>query len=219
MWFGVRWWRVQWAYVSGCLLSFRAGVALRSVEGTLEVVSASGRHTTPEPTPQIIETHAMRPWSDHEIEVITSHLSHASQIPRTEGACMLTLIIPSQTYPVLTAFARRKHDRIGQSTISTISSASEPLKRRIRLSSSRNGPPKLLRVATTTPTFVKDNGRACSTADYPPWYLWTSSIWPATMAASKRPGEDWDCRSQRRSKCTQRDRSRDERLRAAAGRG
>lgn len=123
-----------------------------------------------------------------------------------------------QMIPILTASARRKHDRIGQSTISTTSNASEPLKRHTRLSSSRNGQLRPSRVATTTPTSVKDNGRACSIAGYRQWYPWTSSIWPATMAASKRLAEDWGYRSLKRSRCTRRDHSKAKRLKVA-GRG
>ena len=148
----------------------------------------------------------------------TPHLSNASQIPRTEGACMLTLITPFQTISVLTATAHRKPDRIGQSTISTTSNASEPPQRSIRHSSSRNGPPKLSPVATTIHTFAKDNGRACLIAGYRPWYPWTSSIWLATMAASKRLSEDWGYRSLKRSRCTRRDHSKAKRLKVA-GRG
>lgn len=188
--------------------------------GRRAVRSSAASGIKPPPTPQVIETHVCD-GTCREItraSTTTPHLRNASQIPRTEGACMLTLITPFQTISVLTATAHRKPDRIGQSTISTTSNASEPPQRSIRHSSSRNGPPKLSPVATTTHTFAKDNGRACSIAGYRPWYLWTSSIWPAMMVASKRQAEDWDCRRLRRSRCTPRDRNKGEHSRVA-GRG
>lgn len=113
--------------------------------------------------------------------------------------------------------SHRKHDRIGQSTTSTTFHASEPPTPRARPSSSRNGPPKLSLAPITTLTSVRDNGRACSIVDCPPYKRWTSDIWPATMAANRRLAVDLDCRRQRRIVCKPRDPGKDRRYAAGPG--
>ena len=143
----------------------------------------------------------------------TSHISHqrnASQIPRTEGACKSIAAIGSSTWKYRTdRIRRRKHDRTGQSTTSTTSRASGPLRPHAKPSSSRNGLLKLSLAPITTLTSVRDNGHACSIADCPPCKRWTSDIWLATTAASRRLAVDLDCSRHRRAACIPRDLCKD----------
>ena len=148
----------------------------------------------------------------------TSPPRNASQIPRPEGArtsiaAIYIMISKHHTDRI----PRRKHDRIGQSTTCTTSHASQPPKPRTKLSSSRNGPPKPSPVHITTLTSVRDNGRACSIADCPPYKRSTLDIWLATMAASRRLAVDLDCRKHRRIVCRPRDLCKDRRCAAGLG--
>jgi hypothetical protein len=148
----------------------------------------------------------------------TSHQRNASQISRAEGACKSTVAIKITISKFHTdRIPRRKHDRIGQSTTSTTSHASEPPSPRAKLFSSRNGPPKPSPVHITTLTSVRDNGRACSTADCPPYKRSTLDIWLATMAASRRLAVDLGCRRHRRTVCRPRDLCKDRRCAAGPG--
>lgn len=121
------------------------------------------------------------------------HQRNASQVPRTEGACMLFSAIQNSFPQHRTNHnPRRKHVRTGQSTTSTISHASKTPEPSTKHSSSRNGPLKRLLVPTTTLTCARDNGHACSIAGYPPWYRWTSNTWLAMMVVSRRLAGEWE---------------------------
>jgi hypothetical protein len=222
------WWCLMrcarcWYFVSTCLPSLdqpRAGLGWRKRKSRFLPES------WPERTPaaaiflglwmigrqETTSARADRPY------INTSHQRNASQIPRTESACKSIAaiqIINSKHHT--DHIPHRKHDRIGQSTTSTTFHASRLPGPRTGPSSSRNGPPKLSPAGITTLTSVRDNGRACSIADCPPYKRWTLDIWPATMEANRRLAVDLDCRRQRRIVCKPRDLGKDRRYAAGPG--
>ena len=189
-----------WYFVSTCLPSFaRAGWGERRSGSRGLVPDGSLR------TPAAIALDfgmAIGRVETTSTRAVKSHTTqrNASQISRTQSAGVLIRAthITIIKYHTNHTPSHRKHDRTGQSTTSTTSNASRLPKPQTKPSSSRNGPPKLSPVAITTLTCARDNGRACSIADYPPCRKSTSDIWHAMMVANRQLAVDLEWRRHRR---------------------